>query len=94
MQGDKKWLNISSEIQSLDPVVNEITQELLFILNSNDGTWRYCVINILISQSQNKLSPFLIEALIRIAEHPSKIDAEDEVDDVANDVIANKGLCG
>lgn len=78
----------------LIPHVNEIVQELLFVLNTDDGMWKYFVICGLIGRSEEKLDPILIEALTRIAVHPSKIDAEDAVDDVAKDVIANSFLCG
>jgi hypothetical protein len=77
----------------LIPHVNEIVQELLFVLNTDDGMWKYFVICGLIARSNEKLDPILIEVLMRIAEHPSKIDAEDAVDEVAKDVISNKFLC-
>ncbi|HWW43381.1 DUF5071 domain-containing protein [Pedobacter sp.] len=78
----------------LVPHINEITQELLFVLNTNDSMWKYFVLCGLIERSQKKLDPILIKALKRIAEHPSKIDAEDTVDEVAREIIANKVLCG
>jgi hypothetical protein len=91
---DTHWDVAEGIAEYLVPHVNEITQELLFILNSNDGMWKYFVICVLIARSQNKLNPLLIEALNRIAEHPSKIDAEDTVDEAAKDIIMNKALCG
>lgn len=75
------------------PHVNEITQELLFILNSDDSMWKYFVICGLIARSQNKLDPDLSIILNKIAEYPSKIDLEDGVNEVAKDVITNKLLC-
>lgn len=76
------------------PHVNEIVRELLFILETDDGMWKYFVIYILIAQSKEKLAPDLIKALKRIAAYPSEIDAEDAVDEAAKDVLANKFLCG
>lgn len=74
--------------------VNEIKQELLFILNSNDGMWKYFIMYILIGRSRHKLDAALIEVLRRIAEHPSDIDSEDCADEAAKDILMNKFLCG
>ena len=91
---DLHWDVAAGIAQYLTPHVNEITKELLFILNTDDGMWKYCIIYGLIARSQNKLNLVLIEALRRIAEHPSKIDAEDTVDEAAKEIIGNKALCG
>ena len=90
---DGHWDVARGIAQYLIPNINEITQDLLFILNTDDGMWKYFVICGLIGRSQDKLDPDLIKALIRIAEHPSKIEAEDDVDEAAKDIIANKVLC-
>jgi hypothetical protein len=91
---DGHWYVAEGIAKYLLPHVNEIAQDLLFIFDGEDSMWKYCIINILIARSPNKLSPSLVEALKRIADHPSKIDAEDTVDDAAKAVIANKVLCG
>ncbi len=91
---DTHWDVAEGIAEYLVPHVNEIKQELLFILNSNDGMWKYFVIYILIGRSQYKLDPELIEVLRRIAEHPSDVDAEDTVDDAAMDILKNEFLCG
>ena len=90
---DAHWDVAQGISKYLLPHVNKITQELLFILNTDDGMWKYFVICILIARSQEKLDPALIKVLKRIAEQPSKTDAEDGVDDVAKAVISNKMLC-
>ena len=91
---DGHWEVAERIAEYLLPHVNKITLELLFILDTDDGMWKYFVICGLIARSKEKLAPDLIKALRRIAENPSKIDAEDGVDEVAKDVIANKFLCG
>lgn len=91
---DLHWDVATGIAEYLTPYVNEITQELLFILNTDDSMWKYCIIYGLIARSQNKLNSALIKALKTIAEHPSKIDAEDTVDEAARDIIINKFLCG
>lgn len=87
---DGHWPVAEGLAEYLVPHINEITQELLFVLDSDDSTWKYFMICGLFKRSPEKLGPGLIEALRRIAEHPSKIDAEDEVDEVAKEVIANQ----
>ena len=90
---DMHW-DVAPEIaEYLVPHVNEITDELLFILNTDDGMWKYHVINALIAQSQDKLHPALIKVLKRIVESPSKIEVDDTVDDAAKRVITNNELC-
>lgn len=91
---DGHWEVAEGITEYLTPHVNEISEELLFVLNTDDGMWKYFVICGLIARSKEKLAPNLIAALRRIAEHPSKIDLEDAVDDVAKEVIANRFLCG
>lgn len=91
---DTHWDVAEGIAKYLAPHVNKIKNELLFILDSNDGMWKYFVIYILIARSQDKLDPALIEALRKIAEHPSDIDAEDRVDEAAKHILMNEFLCG
>jgi uncharacterized protein DUF5071 len=91
---DLHWDVAHGIAKYLTPHVNEITPELIFVLHTNDGMWEYWIINSLIARSQNKLDPTLIKALRRIAEHPSKIEAEDGVDESAKQIISNNVLCG
>lgn len=91
---DGHWEVAEGITKYLVPHINEITEELLFVLNTEDSMWKYFVICGLISRSPEKLDPALIEVLRRIAEHPSRVDAEDTVDEVAKAIIENKVLCG
>jgi hypothetical protein len=90
---DTHWEVAPGIARYLIPHVNEIAQDLLFILESEDSMWKYFVIYILIGRSKYKLVPELIKALKRIAAYPTEIDAEDSVDEAAKDVLANKFLC-
>ena len=76
---DGHWEVAEGIAKYLVPHVNKIVTALLFVLNSNDGMWKYFIICSLTSRSKEKLSPELIETLRRIAGNPSKMDAEDEV---------------
>ncbi|MDR6945056.1 DUF5071 domain-containing protein [Mucilaginibacter pocheonensis] len=90
---DGHWDVAEGVTEYLVPHVNEITLELVFVLNTDDGMWKYFLIYGLIGRSQDKLSPVLINALRRIAEHPTSIEIEDGVDEAAKEIIANKVLC-
>lgn len=91
---DGHWEVAEGIAEYLVAHVNRIAKELIFVLNTDDAMWKYFVICGLIARSKEKLSPDLIKILRRIAENPSKMDAEDGVDDVAKDLIANEFLCG
>jgi hypothetical protein len=90
---DGHWDVAEGIAQYLVPHINEISQELVFVLNTDDSMWKYFIIYGLIARSQDKLAPSLIEALRRIAEYPSNIEIEDTVDEAAKEIIANKSLC-
>jgi hypothetical protein len=91
---DGHW-DIAGEMRDyLLPYINIITHELIFILNTEDSVWKSFVICGLIALSPHKLEPSLIEVLKRIAEHPSKFDAENGLDEAAKGIITNKVLCG
>lgn len=90
---DTHW-DVAREIaQYLLPYINEITDELLFVLNSDDSMWKSYLINILIARSKTKLDPILIDALRKLAEHPSLIEIEDGTDETAKRVLENSDLC-
>jgi len=91
---DAHWDVASGVYEYLAPYINEITSEILFVLNTNDGMWKYFLIYGLIGRSKIKLNSELIDILRRLAEQPSRIDAEDGVDEAARDILTNKSLCG
>jgi hypothetical protein len=91
---DGHWPVADGITQYLMPHINEITQELVFVLNTDDSMWKYFIIYGLIARSPDKLSSDLIKALRKNSEHPSNIDIENTVDEAAKDIISNKALCG
>ena len=91
---DTHWDVAEGIAKYFEPYVNEIKQELLFILNSSDGMWKYFVMYILIGRSRHKLNAELIEILRRIAEHPSDIDSEACANEAAKEILMNEFLCG
>jgi hypothetical protein len=78
----------------LGPYINEITEEIVFVLTSDDATWKYHLSYNLIGRSQKKLTPLLINALTQLAENPTKHERDEYVDEAARDLLAKKDLCG
>jgi hypothetical protein len=74
---DMNWPVAHRIAKYLTPHIREMKFELLNILSSDDGMWKYWIVCSLIAQSPNKLGPDLITAIKRIAEQPSKIEIED-----------------
>lgn len=90
---DTHWDVAEGIAEYLSSHVSKITKELLDILNSNDGMWKYFLIYGLIARSKERLDTELITALTRIAEHPSETEKEDGVDEAAKNIISNRQLC-
>ncbi|TWR25809.1 DUF5071 domain-containing protein [Mucilaginibacter pallidiroseus] len=89
---DLHWDIAHEIINYFAPHINKIARELKYILNTNDSIWAYNAI-ILVSKSTEKLDPDLFTAIKRIAEHPTTMELEDEVEHLAKIVLANKSLC-
>lgn len=89
---DAHWPVAEGIAQFLIPYVNDIKDELLFILETNDGMWKYHVIMMLIAHSKQPLDYALISAVKRIAEKPSNIEIEEGVNELAKGVIKSNFL--
>ncbi len=85
-----KWLQdgnwpvsrpVGAYLNSLES--SKITPYLLEILNGSDQEWKYFVINILGSKDKNKMDPKFLNEIERIAYHPTEIEKNAEVDDIA-----------
>jgi len=84
---DLHWDAAQGVVEYLRPYVNEIKVELIKVLSDNDAEWKLGVMT-LISRSTNKLDQEIITALKHIINHPTKEDQEQELDEVAKDIIA------
>ncbi len=91
---DGNWPVAEGVAEYLTPHINEISRELMVVLNSDDGMWKYWIICGLLVQFPKKLDLMLIDAVRRIAEHPTSIEIADEVNEVAKDLIETKRLYG
>lgn len=74
----------------LTPYVNEIKDELIFILNSDDDEWKFGVMVALIGKYQNKLDKDLILTLNMISESPTKVgEISEEVVEMAREILSD-----
>ena len=87
---DLHWDVSHGVAEYLLPHVNEIKIELLFILNSDDDEWKRRVMISLIRKSPNKLDQEILTVLERIANHPTKGEIEEELDEQAREIIINR----
>jgi hypothetical protein len=71
------------------PHINEIKENLLDILKSNDDIWKYWIINSLIAYSEINIDQELISIIKRIANHPSRGEIEEGVDVAAKELISD-----
>ncbi|MBB5397171.1 DUF5071 domain-containing protein [Mucilaginibacter sp. AK015] len=90
---DMHWPVADGIADYLVPHVNDITDELISILQTDDSLWKYYIMRVLIARSHRKLQPGLIKVIKYLAENPSEIDVDDNVDEAAKEILANKLLC-
>ncbi|MFI5139381.1 MAG: DUF5071 domain-containing protein [Sphingobacteriales bacterium] len=89
---DMHW-DISHPVaEYLLPHVNEIKDELLYILSTNDEMWKHGILCFLIARSSDKIDPELVSVLKRIADQPTKTEIGDDLDEEAKEIIINKQL--
>ena len=84
---DMHW-DISHDIAIyFRPYVNEIEDDLITILESNDEEWKHGVLCFLIGKSSKKLSRKLVDVLKRIADKPNAKEIEAEINILALDIL-------
>ncbi|PTQ99860.1 uncharacterized protein DUF5071 [Mucilaginibacter yixingensis] len=88
---DMNWPVAYDVAVYLAPHVNEIKDDLIKIFNTDDTLWQMWIICGLIGRSPIKPDAELLTIIRRIAEHPTKIEIEEEVDLVAKDVLEQFG---
>ena len=60
----------------LEPLADRMIPEIIKILKTNDGMWKYWI---LINIARNTNNPLLLSEIERIAKSPSRDEIEDEV---------------
>ncbi|MBE8728077.1 DUF5071 domain-containing protein [Flavobacterium hungaricum] len=81
---DCNWPVARSILEILRPLVDQITPEILEVLNGNDGVWKYWILQNLILKTTN---PILLKEINRIASFPTSEEKEQELDLIAVDIL-------
>lgn len=81
---DCNWPVARSVLEILRPLVDQITPEILEVLNGNDGVWKYWILQNLILKTTN---PILLKEINRIASFPTSEEKEQELDLIAVDIL-------
>ncbi|MCD6068247.1 MAG: hypothetical protein K0S33_3073 [Bacteroidetes bacterium] len=82
---DLNWPVAGPVIRSLEVHADKLAPELIKILRTDDGMWKYWVLHAL---CRNTKDPGLIKEIERIANSPAKDEKEEEADEIAREIIA------
>jgi hypothetical protein len=88
-----EWLQdlhwpVSHEISRiLRPLVNDIKNQIIFVLQSDEADWKYNVIYIFFVEAKQKIDIELKNELVKIIDNPTYWEKEEEVDRIARESI-------
>lgn len=83
---DGNW-PIANRIASyFQPRINKIEDEILAILNTNDEIWKYYIL-LLILHANQQPGRKIMEEVSRIAISPKPSETEEELDEIARDIV-------
>jgi len=80
---DMNWPVASSVADILRPYIDRITPQLIEILRTDDGMWKFWILNF----AKNTTDPLLLREIERIAKFPTRDEIEDEVNLVAISIL-------
>jgi len=84
---DMHWDVAHGISKYFQPFVNEIENDLIVILKSNDQQWKYAILSFLVDKSSKKLPFNLINILIKIDHYPTKEEIEEEINILARNIL-------
>lgn len=84
---DMNWPVAYDVNQYLLPHISKIQQELLDILTTNDEMWIYWIFGSLIVKSDERPNDEILAIANRLANNPTKWEKENDLDEVAKEVI-------
>lgn len=86
---DGNWPVAHPIIQVLRPLVNQLQDALLPILQGNDAIWKmWCICAIIAQAPVSHLAPAYLGELARIVEHPTFDEEEEGAHEAAQDALA------
>lgn len=86
---DMNWPVAAPVANCLRTYVNDLVDEIVEILRSDDDMWKYWIIVALIDKVNYEINPIIIDELNRLANFPSSIEKDSEVDIVAIETLNN-----
>lgn len=84
---DINWPVAKPVSDYLKSIHSEITDELLFVLKSDDGAWKYWVITVFGPVVESVL---IQKEILRIAHFPTKNEKDEEMNLVALEIVENR----
>lgn len=80
---DMNWPVAPTVAEYLITISENLTNEIIEILNGKDEMWKYWTIEVFAIQSEREMHPKVFEIVNRIANYPTSTEKESEVDDQA-----------
>lgn len=84
---DGNWPQAKLIIDYFLPYVNEIENEIIFILNGNDPIWKYYLLSGLLRNSKVKLNNNILKVVRILYSNANESEKEEEVDLMAEEVL-------
>lgn len=84
---DINWPVAKPVSDYLQSIHNEITDELLLVLKSDDGAWKYWIVTFFGLVIENSL---IQKEILRIAHFPTKNEKIEEVDLIALEIVERR----
>lgn len=84
---DANWPVATHVVHLLPEAGTAVVEPIRAILDSDDGVWKYWVVSVIIEHLSMDVRSQLHEDLLRLAQHPTSNDREEEVDLVAQEVL-------
>lgn len=84
---DANWPVAGPIFNYFKPHINDIDDEIVKILRTDDEVWKYWILNGLIVGSEVIPNDVLMKEIARIAEHPTQNEIEEEVHEAALDIV-------
>lgn len=84
---DMNWPQAPLIADYFSPYINEIQEELISILKSNDEMWKYWILHGLILHSEITPSQKILLEVKRVYLNASKQEKEEEVDVIAKEIL-------
>jgi len=84
---DGNWPIASDIAKILKPLNGELLPHIRMVLNTNDGDWKYFMLNALVRDLDQEVQVKLKNDLLRIVEYPTNDEVNSEVTEVAQEIL-------